>query len=283
MFRRCPFAVVIFFLVPALACSEPRFEEMKLFTDRVPESEYDFEMVPIPKGSVDIDDPANPGQKRTVEVGPFWIGKTEVTWEMFDPWMNLEERAFMLDLPPDPDGITGPSPPYVPPDQGWGHEGYAALTLSHKSATDFCRWISRELKKKYRLPTEAEWEYVCRAGAESVDSLDDYAWHGGNAEEKTHPVASKQPNTWGVHDMLGNAGEWCDGLDGVPVLAGGWYATPPAELSCSAKVRETKEMKRKWLDKDPQVPQSVFWLAGPTFHGFRLLCEGPVDGATTEE
>src|SRR3990172_1169024 len=217
MFRRCLFAALIVCLVPAPVRSEFKFEEMKAFTDRVPESEYDFEMIPIPKGTLEMDDPQNPGQKKTVEVGPFWIGKTEVTWEMFDPWMNLEERAFMLDLPADPDGITGPSPPYVPPDQGWGHEGYAALTLSHFSATGFCRWISRELKKKYRLPTEAEWEYVCRTGAESVSSLDDYGFHGGNSEAKTHPVATKKPNAWGVYDMLGNAGEWCEGLDGLPV------------------------------------------------------------------
>lgn len=277
------FQPVLLVCLLTLPCrAELKVEEMKPFTDRVPETEYDFEMIPVPKGTLEIDDPENPGQKKTIEVGPFWIGKTEVTWDMFDSWMDLEERAFMLDLPADPDGITGPSPPYVPPDQGWGHEGYAALTMSHHSASEFCRWIARELNKKYRLPTETEWEYACHAGAESPSNLNDYAWHGENSEEKAHPVASKQPNPWGVYDMLGNAAEWCDGLDGLPVLAGGWFATPPEELSCSTKVRETKVKKKEWLDKDPQVPQSIYWLAGPTFHGFRLVCEGPVGEATSE-
>ena len=85
--------------------TEPK--SMEPFIDRVPESNYDFEMIPIPKGTIEVEDPEKPGSKKTIEVGPFWIGKSEVTWDMFDPWVNLEERAFIQDLPPDPDGITG--------------------------------------------------------------------------------------------------------------------------------------------------------------------------------
>lgn len=261
---------------PPLTPGEPYVEIM-------PVSEYEFKMVPIPKGKVLIHDPENPGAEKEVEVGPFWMCETETTWEMFDPFVDLEERAFMLDLPIDPDGITGPTPPYVPPDQGWGKEGFAALTMSHHSAEMFCRWLSKETGRKYRLPTEAEWEYALTAGNGEFPpdgELDPYAWYADNSSQQARPVKSKEPNPWGLYDMLGNAAEWSNGLDGKPVLRGGWYALPAEEVSETARVSQTSETLTKWLEKDPQIPKSKWWLAGPTFHGFRIICEGEIEAAS---
>jgi formylglycine-generating enzyme required for sulfatase activity len=95
----------------------------------------------------------------------------------------------------------------------------------------------------YRLPTEAEWEHACRAGTTGprYGSLDDIAWHRGNSHEQPHPVGAKQPNAWGLHDMLGNVWEWCwdiydpEVYGGYRVLrGGGWFDEP---WSCRASVR----------------------------------------------
>jgi len=88
--------------------------------------------------------------------------------------------------------------------------------ISWRDAVAFCEKLSHKEDRNYRLPTEAEWEYACRAGVTGAFAgtghLDEMGWYEASSEEKTHPVATKKPNAWGLHDMHGNVSEWCNDL-----------------------------------------------------------------------
>lgn len=147
---------------------------------------------------------------------PFWLGRCEVTVGQF--------RKFVEDSNYDVDARRQN-------DLASQADDHPMVNVSWNDSKAFCDWLSKKETKKYRLPSEAEWEYACRAGTQTTWSfgnnegdLGTYAWFAGNSARRPHAVGQKQPNPWGLYDMHGNVWEWCgDWYDG------GYYASSPAE------------------------------------------------------
>ena len=244
-------------------------KRLEPFTQQIPETLVKFEMVPI---TVKPIEPGPGGSTPDVPAKSFWIGKHEVTWDMFDVW------AFQLDLTEKQraegvDAKSRPSKPYGAPDRGFGHAGYPALAMSYHSAELYCKWLSAKTGRKFRLPTEAEWEYACMAGepdtAADAAKLDKVAWYWDNSDDKTHPVGKKEANEWGLFDMLGNAAEYIVGNDGKPMACGGSYDDKAEDVTCGAR----KSQNPDWNSTDPQNPKSKWWLSDGPFVSFRIVCE----------
>jgi len=242
--------------------------KLEPFIQTLPKSVVKIQMVPVPGGTVKIG-------TQTVTVKPFWIAKTETPWEAYDIFMASGPPSpsyGQTELPPD--AIALPSKSYILPDLGWGHNGYPVINVSFLSVSMYGRWLSSATGKKYRLPTEAEWELAARAGhvgpwKMDKAQLEKTAWYAGNSTGSTNPVGKKQPNKYGLYDMLGNTGEWATDLAGKPVVCGGTFLDPIARISPSTRRYQTP----KWQETDPQFPKSRWWLADGKFVGFRMVCE----------
>jgi formylglycine-generating enzyme required for sulfatase activity len=285
-------------------------KEMKPYTETIPDSSVKFDMLPIPGGTyvrgspeTEKDREEDEGPQHTVQIAPFWMGKYEVTWDEFDLFAEStvlkDETEKLKDRKLELDGITRPTPPYTDMTFGYGKSGYPAICMTHHAAMEYCRWLSAKTGKYYRLPTEAEWEYACRAGTTTAYSFGDdaaklgeYAWYLENAEGKSHPVGKKKPNPWGLYDIHGNVAEWCVDhyhkdhfrqfkID-VPTLnpfilpsdrrfphtvrGGSWDDDPPGLRSA-----DRRASNREWLRQDPQRPQSIWWLTEGVFVGLRVI------------
>ncbi|MCH7960827.1 MAG: SUMF1/EgtB/PvdO family nonheme iron enzyme [Planctomycetes bacterium] len=243
------------------------------YTEIVPGSVRDLDMLAIPGGTITIKDPENAGRTRAVEVGPFWIATYEITWDQYDPFV-FEDMEPDWETERDADAFSRPSKPYIPPDLGFGHDGYPVISASFQGAEEFCKWLSFRTGRNYRLPTEAEWEWACRAGSDAAYSFGDdaarlgeFAWYDANSELVTHPVGEKKPNAWGLYDVHGNAGEWCVDLAGKPVILGGGQPHSAEQLRCEGRLYQDSS----WNMTDPQIPKSPWWLSDCPFSGFRVI------------
>ena len=242
--------------------------ELAPYVETLPGSVVMIGMRPVPGGVVKI------GAKE-VAVKPFWMAETETPWEAFDTFTASGPASKPYDQTKfGPDAIARPSHSYILPDLGWGHHGYPAINISIDSAVMYCRWLASVTKKKYRLPTQAEWEFACRQGSPGnattdLDLVDQASWNNSNSGHKAHPVGKKIPDKLGLYDMLGNVGEWATDPDGQPVLCGATYLDDPVDVSPSL----TRRWSPKWQETDPQIPKSRWWLSDGPFVGFRVVCE----------
>jgi len=312
-------------LVVALATSVVAAEKLpKKFTETIKTkdgAQLTLDMVLIPGGTFTMGTPAgepdrqeNEGPQHEVKLDPFYLCSTETTLELFMAYYQETGTAKkdFLDVAEagqnakpaesDVDAITGPTPVYGDMTMGYSKK-HPAIGMSWHNAMTVCRWLSQKTGKKYRLPTEAEWEYACRAGtkntfgaADSEAKLVDYAWYLENADMEPHAVGTRKPNAWGLYDMQGNVREWVHDFysptaykeaaaagvavnpmgpeeGAVHVARGGHYDGEAKELRCGARAFE----EDWWRMNDPQIPKSKWWLAQMDFIGFRVACEAESD------
>lgn len=259
----------------------------------IPGSDIHFEMLPIPAGKAIMGSPAtekgrnaDEGPVHTVQIDAFWMGRYEVTWDEFEQFIGAKNV----------DAVTKPSPPFTDMSFGMGKAGYPAVNITQHAALFFCKWLTEKTGQFYRLPTEAEWEYACRAGAQTAYSFGDdpallpqYAWYSKNSREKYQKPGQKKPNKWGLHDMHGNVAEWT--LDQyLPdfyaspaavkpnawaqptrlyphAVRGGSWDDDPADLRSAAR----RASHPSWKQRDPQIPKSNWWMTDASFVGFRIV------------
>jgi formylglycine-generating enzyme required for sulfatase activity len=212
-----------------------------------------FDMIKVPAGA---------------GVAEFFIGKTEVTWDLYDVYaLGLDREQGGTSRA---DAVARPSEPYGAPDRGWGHAGFPVMSVTREAAENFCRWLSARTGKAYRLPTEAEWARAASlaAAASSLTParLDALAWHEGNAESRSHPVGKRAADALGLVDLFGNVAEWVTTANGARIVAGGSFRDAVKDVGPAARATQDPT----WNQTDPQLPKSRWWLSDGPFAGFRL-------------
>jgi formylglycine-generating enzyme required for sulfatase activity len=283
-------------------------DTMKAYTQKISDSDVTFEMVPIPAGKFKMGSPDSEadrgddeGPVHEVEIAPFWMGKYEVTWDEYEIFMfQLDIARRKLDnrepnaLDKLADACSKPTKPYTDMTFGMGKEKFPVICMTQYAMARYCDWISAKTGRYYRLPTEAEWEYACRAGTTTAyhfgddpEKLGEYAWYYDNSDDKYHPVGQKKPNPWGLYDMHGNVAEFTlDQYDAEfyknspkknplnvakttepCVVRGGSWDQDPEELRSADRVESTID----WKQQDPQIPQSIWYYTDATFVGFRIV------------
>ncbi|MDD4777663.1 MAG: SUMF1/EgtB/PvdO family nonheme iron enzyme [Fermentimonas sp.] len=218
------------------------------FREQIPGTPISFNMIAIDGGTFKMGSPEkepfrNPDEspQHEVTVSPFFMAEVETTWDQY--WAFYAETMSEGRTPPEVvyennlnalgvDAISGPTPPFGYPDQGWGQGDRPAITMTHYAAETYCKWLSEKTGKKYRLPTEAEWEYAARGGRETpyffsgspkefsdqgfmrnifkpkTDSISSYVIYDNNSNGRTQLPSEVFPNPFGLKNMLGNVLEY---------------------------------------------------------------------------
>lgn len=222
-------------------------DEFADFTERIPGTGVSFVMRALPAGDFTIGSPrnepfgnANERPQKRVAVSRFFMGETEVTWDQYWAFYAetmsegriAPEEIYARNSDPDIDAVSGPTPPFGNPEQGWGGGQRPAITMTHYAAETFCRWLSMKTGKTYRLPTEAEWEYAARGGTQTpyffegspkrftskgfwrgifgadTTVINSYAIYEMNGGSRTQEPSRVKANPFGLRNTLGNVWEY---------------------------------------------------------------------------
>lgn len=282
---------------------------MVTYTETIPGTNVTFTMVPVPGGEYEFQ---QGDRTLKVKVAPFWMGKTEVTWAEYKKYMQLADVFAKFDdlglrkvsEENAVDAITAPSKLYEPSFtfESGDDPNQPAISMTQYAAKQYTKWISLLSGRFFRLPSEAEWEYACRAGSDTTysfgddeEELEEFAWYDDMNDYQTGPVATKKPNAWGLYDMHGNAAEWVldaaeapeDGLaDGATVtseeaiawptklyprvIKGGAWDSFAEDCTVTSRIESHDD---DWKSNDPNVPSSPWWFASydGQLVGFRVI------------
>ena len=288
------------------------FQEFENYTDQIPNAEVTFDMVAIPGGEFTIGQSDSDGGESSdqlpnvsVRIEPFWIGAHEVSFSEFDIYRN-EEKDKDESGNPRVEGIVRPSPPYEDPSHNMGGPGFPAVGMTQLAALQYCKWLSDKTGHFYRLPTEAEWEYACKAGTQTTYFFGDkhklmkeYGWTAKNSDKKLKKSGLLKPNPWGLYDIYGNVAEWTldqytpDFYKSIEpgsinpwskptdlhprTVRGGSFRDDPKSIASSFR----EESDLEWKKRDPQIPKSFWWNTDSPFVGFRIV--RPLDPPSPEE
>lgn len=268
-----------------------------LIQEKIPGSEETFSLKLIPSGKLLLKEDA-----KTAILDSFYIGTHEVTHDLFVLFKRKEFDTEASDLSSDytPDAVTRPSPPYEDLTWGMGNiGGFPAVSMTQQAALKFCRWLYLKTGRFYRLPTEAEWTYVALHHLGDSNSGIQVGWFEENSDSKFHKVGQVASQN-GIYDMYGNVLEWTmdywkEGFLStyqeneinnpwvVPtkknyrVLKGGSFYDASADVTAWTRFKS----ERKWQERDPQIPKSLWWLTDGSFVGFRVV--SPVEQPNAEE
>ncbi len=299
-----PVLLLVLLLPDSLPETPGNQQAFEAYAEKLEGSSETIAMVPVRGGSFRMgsdNGPAEVSPAHEVVVGDFWMGAYEITWnqyELFSSQRNNQanpDRGDEVSL--EVDAVASATTPYVDMSHGMGKKGYPVINVTQYAALNFCKWLSAKTGRFYRLPTEAEWEYACRAGStepyyfgSDSANLDEYAWYGQNSENRYQPVGQKTPNSFGLYDMHGNVAEWtmdqfsADTYAGrgdnrienpwvVPeklyprTVRGGSWKDPAVSLMSFARMPSDPAWKRI----DPQIPKSRWWFTNASHVGFRVI------------
>lgn len=315
------FTLSLRFGVPIYSYAQtPVVTEHKSYTQVISGSNQVYPMMAIAGGEFMMGSPAtekgrkpDEGPQHKVKIEPFWMGQFEVTWDIYDLFTtkNIEKEMAVrypegADLSKT-DASTRPSPSYVDMSFGMGRSGYPAINMTQYAAIKFCAWLYDKTGLFYRLPTEAEWEYACRAGTKTpywfgadAKLLGQYAVFKVNSGGGYKKIGTKKPNPWGLHDMHGNVVEWtkdqyianyyalkASGKVNEPyapttklypnTTRGGSWDDDAVALRSAARLPSDPA----WKVIDPQSPKSDWWMTSASFCGFRIV--RPVNVPSADE
>ena len=293
-------------------------DAMKAYEEVITGTGVTFQLAPIPGGTFTIGSPESEADRKEwegpqveVTVSPFWMGTHEVSWDEYRQFMdsldknaraNAEGEIESFEQDGWADAVSRPTPPYVPMDFDMGVEGYPAICMTQFAAKQYTKWLSMKTGRFYRLPSEAEWEYACRAGTTGpfsfeggADAVDDYGVWFNNSDGQYQPVGSLKPNAFGLYDMHGNVAEWCldaftpdEGYAALAKLAekgpvvdpvqwptklyprvarGGHWDDDPDRLRSAAR----RGSAESWKVQDPQLPKSIWYHTDAQWLGFRVV------------